>query len=362
MTLRARGRRWRFSPTVFDLEIRNEGPEPVELELSAASPEENAPRFELPERAHVPAGGTTVVELRARGRRRRWLGAVLPIAFSAEGTPPGAGPPASVSGTFEDAPLGWPILSEGLLGAGAVCAAAAGGIFLAMGGGSDDGGDAGAAAAAATEIAVASESATASGGNVAETATETATNTPRPTATRTPTGTPTGGSSSSGQAATSTTAPTPAQPTATPTNVPATPTSVPSTATSVPPTATPLPIGIAAGDWFYDFLVVENTCPFGENVNEFFTVSFTLAEVGAADGFIAVGDPVDITEFGTGAQVGRFTFSYPFFQWFYPVTASGFTGQALLQNEYFDAQSGSAVLTEVYPLAGGGECMIVGEE
>ena len=292
MTLRPRRRRWRLASAIFDLEIRNDGLEPVEVDLSAVDPD-GALRFDLPERVTVPAGRATVIELRAKGQRRRWLGPVLPIAFSADGTPPRGGPPVSASRTFEDAPFGWPILGGGALGVGAVCAVAVGGVFLAMGGGGDDGGNGVAPVVPATETAEVSESATAAAtGNATETATETATNTPRPTATRTPTRTPT----------------------VPPRNTPgATATSVP-VAPSPTSTPTPLPLGIAAGEWFYDFLVVENTCPFGEAVNDSFTVSFTLSEVGAGDGFIAVGEAVDILQLGSGLQVGRFTLTYPFLQ------------------------------------------------
>ena len=181
MTRQPRGRRSRLSAAVFDLEIRNDGLDPVQVDLSAVDPD-GALRFDLPERAHVPAGGTTVVQLRARGRRRRWLGPVLPVAFSADGTPPGGGPPASVTGSFADAPLGWPILGGGVLGVGAVLAAAAAGLFLAMGGGGDNGGNGLPPVAPATETVeteTVEGSATAQAGDATMTATPTRARRPR---------------------------------------------------------------------------------------------------------------------------------------------------------------------------------------
>ena len=185
-----------------------------------------------------------------------------------------------------------------------------------------------------------------------ENADGTATNTPRPTATRT--ATPMPGTTPPP------TPPPPATPEPPPTQPPpATPTTPP------PPTATPTPlplVGIIAGDWFYSFTVIENTCPFGAFVGDIVDLSFELSEAVPLDDFIEVGELVDIVQIESGLQVGRYNFQYPEFDWTYPIFAAGNPGIAEVFNDYFDDDTGASFLTELYELPTGAECTIVGRD
>ncbi len=126
-----------------------------------------------------------------------------------------------------------------------------------------------------------------------------------------------------------------------------------------PPSPTLVVNSIAAGPWFYDFEVVSNNCPFGVAVGERFQWDFLLEEVVADDGLISPGELVDITEVGTNFFVGRLTFTYPDFTWIVEVEGGGFDGLAAVSNTYFDTNSGSSSLLEIYDLGSLGTCEIL---
>lgn len=142
----------------------------------------------------------------------------------------------------------------------------------------------------------------------------------------------------------------------------ATATAGPSATPTVPPTPTAVPIPISAGVWTYDFGVTSNSCPFGLAAGNRFAAAYLLAEVGAGDGLISPGELVDVTQDGSNFYIGRFTFTFPTFEFTYPVTTAGESGTARVTNTYQDANTGSANLVEVYFLRAGGSCSFLSTE
>ena len=94
--------RWRAAS--YDLVLRNDGDQPLDLRLEAGDGEECS--FSLPDRVSLDSHAETTVELRVRPRRRRWRGQPVWREFSVSAAD-GGGPPVVASGRFEDRPEGW---------------------------------------------------------------------------------------------------------------------------------------------------------------------------------------------------------------------------------------------------------------
>ncbi|MEP6871338.1 MAG: serine/threonine-protein kinase [Anaerolineaceae bacterium] len=132
------------------------------------------------------------------------------------------------------------------------------------------------------------------------------------------------------------------------------PTPVPTSTVRPAPTSVPFPI--SSGVWTYDFEVTSNSCPFGRAVGSRFPTTYLLEEVGTEGGFIFPGELVDVTQEGSNFYIGRFTFTFPTFEFSYPLTTAGESGSAKVTNTYQDANTGTANLIEVYFLRAGGSC------
>jgi len=107
--------------------------------------------------------------------------------------------------------------------------------------------------------------------------------------------------------------------------------------------------------------VVENTCAFGLSVGEVFDTSFDFNEVGNGDGYISPGERVDVYQEGQ-FNLGRFTFSYPDFDFSFDVVGNQGTvpGYAYVSNSFSGTNSGSASIYETYET--NPECEIYGTE
>lgn len=334
-SLTRRGGSSRLGWTSFDLILAGA---PGTVALQAVDPS-NTVEISAPASAAIPPSGQVTVPVRARPRSRRWFGAPVDRSFSiiASGGGGGTGG-AAANGQFDDMPRGWPVVGPVLgLAAGVlvpVALVAAG----ALGGGDDDGpvspGDESptpsASAQRSPSVAASATSSAAATASATTATTATLTSTVPPTATR------------------------PAQATAAPT-----PTAPPPTAT--PTTAGPPPNSIAVGTWTYAFTVVENTCAFGLEVGETFETSFDFNEVGNGDGYISPGERVDVVQEGQ-FNLGRFTFSYPEFDFSFDVVGNDGTvpGFAYVSNEFTGTNSGTATIYEAYET--NPECEIFGTE
>ena len=325
-SLTRRGGSSRLGWTTFDLVLAGAA---GTVALQAADPS-NTVEISAPASAAIPPSGQVTVPVRVRPRNRRWFGAPIGRSFSviASGGGGGTGSTAA-NGQFDDMPRGWPVVGPVLgLAAGVllpVALVAAG----ALGGGDDDG-----------PVSPADESPT-----------------PSASAQRSPSASASSSAPASATAATRTaTATQPAQATAAPT---ATPTPPPPTAT--PTTAGPPLNSIAVGTWTYSFTVVENTCAFGLDVGQTFETSFDFNEVGNGDGYISPGERVDVVQEGQ-FNLGRFTFSYPEFDFSFDVVGNDGTvpGFAYVSNEFTGTNSGTATIYEAYQT--NPECEIFGTE
>lgn len=332
-TLARRGGSSRVGWTSFDLVLAGAA---ATVALQASDPS-NAVEVSMPATAAIPPSGQVSVPVRVRPRSRRWFGAPIARPFSIIASGGGAGGGTggtAANGQFDDMPRGWPVVGP-ILGVAAgvlvpVALVAAG----VLGGGGDTPPVSGDESPTPKPTAVRSASPSAS---TAATATPSATAasktaTAKPTATR------------------------PAQATAAPT---ATPTSPPPTRTNTP--AGPPPNAIEAGTWTYSFTVVENTCAFGLSVGEVFDTSFDFNEVGNGDGYISPGERVDVIQEGQ-FNLGRFTFSYPDFDFSFDVVGNQGTvpGYAYVSNSFSGTNSGTASIYETYET--NPECEIYGTE
>jgi serine/threonine-protein kinase len=115
----------RLGSARYDLTIRNEGDAPATVQLQAGD-EGGSCSFSIPTSVSVPARGSASARVGVGPRRRRWGGRRETRAFTVSASQGGGAPPVTVSGLFEDVPLGW-LWFAALLGAGAVVA-----IVLAM--------------------------------------------------------------------------------------------------------------------------------------------------------------------------------------------------------------------------------------
>ncbi len=125
-------------PTRFALTLRNGGDQPTDVRLEAADGEGRC-AFSLPKSVSVPAGSAKTVSMVVRPRSHRWRGARETREFTVSASGAGGGPPAIVTGSFEDVPYGW-LPVGALLAAGVVPAAIAAALLLGGGGGDGDGG------------------------------------------------------------------------------------------------------------------------------------------------------------------------------------------------------------------------------
>jgi hypothetical protein len=210
----------RFGGTSYDLVVRNTGGAQADVQVSGQDPE-NSVEFVLPPPVSVPPGGSVVVPVQVKPRKRRLTGEGRNLAFTLTGA--GAGlPPVNVSSAVKEP--SWGRLP--FLGLAAVAAlVGAGAIAFALSGG---GGDSPAGPGDVSPTASPTATAVTPTGTVT-TATATGTTSPAVTPTVTPTPGTGGGVS------------TPPTPTPSPTPVPPTPTPVPPTPTPIPPTPTPTP-------------------------------------------------------------------------------------------------------------------------
>jgi hypothetical protein len=294
--------------TRYQLTITGAGAEPRPVQLAAHDPA-GACDFECPSSATIPPGSRTVVDVRVRPRNRRWLGESIARTFTVVGGGGGSQPPATTSAQFEDLPRGWGVLGA-LIGVAAIVLLVPILLFatgaIGGGGGSKASGD--------------------------DDVTTTRTRTRTPTPTEEDEDTPT---------------PTPSQ-----------------KATASPTGGTAPPNSIASGTWNYSFHVSKNNCGFGLAVGQSFTASYEFEEIGNDDGYIAVGESVDITDADSGYYVGSFPFKYPSFQFSYPVDGNNGknSGYETVTNTFKDANNGSATLDDRYDLGGGRYCDILGEE
>jgi serine/threonine-protein kinase len=211
----------RFGGTSYDLVVRNTGGVQADVQVSGQDPE-NSVEFVLPPPVSVPPGGSVVVPVQVKPRKRRLTGEGRNLTFTLTGA--GAGmPPVNVSSAVREP--SWGRLP--FLGLAAVAAlAAAGALAFALAGGGDD---TPAGPGDGTPVVTATTPASSPTAGAA-----TVTGTPSPTVTRTVTPTPGSGGGVS-------TPPTPTPIPPTPTPVPPTPTPVPPTPTPIPPTPTPTP-------------------------------------------------------------------------------------------------------------------------
>lgn len=339
--------------TTYELLIHNEGATWAEPRLMASDPTGSVV-IRTPEHTTVPPGGTGVVEVSVAPRRRRLRGGRETHSFLVAAGGDGGGlPPATVSGEFEDVPMGRVVAAGGLLGIGLAAALAVGVVFAAGGGDDNKASSAPEASpspsaqvsAAASTVALASPSPSLSASPAASaeaSPTDAATPTASPAAdTPTPTAAPV-------------VQPTPVPPPP-PTPVPPPPpTPIPPTATPVPPTPTPVPSGIEGGEWTYYFTVASNNCGFGAAVGQGFGISYFIGDAGT---FIVAGQAVDVYQrLDQDYWLGTYTFSYPQFNVGYRIYATATTpeGRGLLQNTFTSSTRGSARLTETY-----GSCTIV---
>ncbi|MDZ4278785.1 MAG: protein kinase [Dehalococcoidia bacterium] len=134
MPARSAGR-WGAS-YVMTLENTGAGDATVAL---AASDAGGGCRFDLPAETTVPAGRQRDVTVRVSPGRRRWRGPRRERSFQVTASDGGGGPPATVSGQFEEVPffsgrVGWASLGGAVLGGGAGLAII---LALLLGGGGD---------------------------------------------------------------------------------------------------------------------------------------------------------------------------------------------------------------------------------
>ncbi len=110
----------RLRAVAYDLTVRNDGDEVVDLQLVAEDDEARC-RFEIPERVSVLPHATSKAVVRAQPRKRRWRGARETHVFTVYGSVSGGGPPAAVAGQYGDEPYGWLPVGAGasILGIGA---------------------------------------------------------------------------------------------------------------------------------------------------------------------------------------------------------------------------------------------------
>jgi serine/threonine protein kinase len=236
----------------------------------------------------VPVGQNVTVPVKVRPRSRRWFGATLQRGFGVTVSDDSGGPGSTVTltGQYDDLPRGWPVVGPAL----AIAAGAIVPIALFAGGVFGGGG----------------------GGGASPDPTRTATATPTERETEEPTKEAT---------------PTP-------------------TETATQP---PAPDGfIEAGDWTYTFVVRQNNCSFGLGPGETFEITYSFKDLDD-DGNVTEGELVDIYD-ESNFYVGRFTLTYPEFEFSYPVLGNDSTvnGVATVRNSYTSSNSGSATLTEVY--------------
>ncbi len=316
--------------TTFNLALAGAGDSPRTVRVAGHDPS-GACAVDLPQLVTIPPGGQASVRVRVKPLRRRWFGAPVARQFavlaSGDGGP--GEPPVSALGQFDDLPRGWPVVAPlaGLV-----------------------------AAVVAVPVALLAAGAFGGGGETPTDSDPTATRTR--SATPAPTETAKGGATATAAGATSTAAG------ATATRTTTGPTAVPATATKAPPTATPAVTNfINPGAWTYAFTVVRNNCAFGLDEGEVYQAEYALTEVGNGDGKIAPGERVNIVD-GSGFNAGNFTFSYPVFDFFYPVVGNNgaVRGNLLLRNTYSAPNSGTATLLETYNLSNGSQCSIFASE
>jgi serine/threonine protein kinase/WD40 repeat protein len=128
----------RLNSTSYELTLRNNGDEQVTLHLDAQDSEGRC-ACSLPYSVSVSPGEAATVGLRVAPRQRRWRGERETVTFVVSASPGGGGPPATVSGQFEDVPYGWLPYAGGGIVLGALLA-----IFLpiliGLAGGEGEGG------------------------------------------------------------------------------------------------------------------------------------------------------------------------------------------------------------------------------
>lgn len=108
----------RLAAMRYDLTIRNQNDDAIELDLRAEDREDRC-HLSLPRRVSIPPGAATTVSVKVRPRARRWTGGRETRTFTVYGSRGGAGqPPIAVSGQFDDLSYGWLSLGGGALSIG----------------------------------------------------------------------------------------------------------------------------------------------------------------------------------------------------------------------------------------------------
>ena len=336
MTLTRRGAAGsRMGWTTFSLAMAGAGATPRTVRL-AGQDHSGGCTIEVPGFATIPPGGQAEVHVRVKPEHRRWFGQAQRRQFAIVATsdgPPGE-PTVTATAQFDDLPRGWPVVAP--IGAVAVALVAVP-LTLMLAGGS--GGDDPPVAPDDTPTRSSSRQATATKGASSSPG---AADTPTPGSANTPTRTTTA-------ARTPTSAP------------PATPVPPPPTPTRDP--ADPPPNSINHGTWNYSFLVTENTCNFGLGVGDVYDTTYELTEIGDNDGFISVGESANVVD-ASGFNAGNFRFTFPVFEFSYPVLGNNSTlrGNLRVRNTYSGVNSGLATLVETYNLGNGNQCQIFAEE
>lgn len=331
----------RLGPTLYTLVIQSQVQQPTEVALRFDDPSD-AIGADLPQSVSVPPMGSSVVSVRVRPKKRRWLGAKVPRTFmvTADGSSGGV-PPVSATGQMDDLPRGPIMLGGGVLGALALAAFAGLGAASAFGGGGDS------PPATPTEEDGRGSSRT-----------PTAESSPEPSRTTIwGAGTPTPGATA-GATASPTTAPTSA-----PTTLPTRVTLPTATATSAPPTATPTTPVISTlsantGTWTMSLTVSFNNCPFGQIVGGAIEEEYEFYEATASNDLMDPGELIDVYQTRTGVYLGQYTFSYPQWTVAYDIIATdGSEGVAYLGNTFTATDRTIAVIEEYYTTAAG-NCQI----
>jgi len=335
----------RVGATLYTLVLQSHVEQPTEVALRFDDPSGEV-GVEMPTAVVVPPMGSSVVSVRVRPKRRRWLGSRLARTFmvTADGSSGGV-PPVSATGQLDDLPRGPVLIGGGVLGALALAAFAGLGAANAFSGGGGD-----APPATETEQSV--------GGR--RTPTTVADSTPRDQATSTPAisrttiwgpeGTPTAGPTET---------PTP-QPTAVPTRL-----TLPTATSTSPPSATATPtspvipvLRANTGTWTLTMEVTFNNCPFGQVVGGAVEEAYEFYEANGGNDYMEPGEPIDAYQTRTGAYLGQYTFSYPQWTIGYEILATdGSPGIAYLGNT-FTAEDRTIPALEEYYTTASGSCQI----
>ncbi|MCC7364217.1 MAG: protein kinase [Dehalococcoidia bacterium] len=321
-------------PKTFAVRVHNPGAADAEYTLAAAS--DDGVRLHLPASVRVPAGGSSVVRLKAAAPKRRWKGATERRAFTVTAAGGGGVPPMTITGSMDDEPLGWLPYGGGLV----FCAGIAGvvGAMLLLGGGGGGSGDDDPALSSddrrATREARADATATI---EAQQSRTPRADATPSPARTAPPV--PSVESTPTSEVTTVATI--------TATTAPATLVPTRPAATPVPTQAGAPPQSIQAGQWEYYFYVTDTTCTSGPAVGDVFPMSLSITEYVPDDGFISVGESVLVTDSISGQAVGIYEFTWPVFAFEGPLLDTN-GWKVYFENSYTGPNSGSGYREDHY--------------